>query len=71
MSAKSSVKDILFSDQSTWDRWYKNIKRSVPDYLWKYFNPDNDAIFVNPVAPVEPIMEPLLEIAIPALGLNT
>ena len=58
MSAKASVKDILLSDQSTWDGWYENIKGSVPDYLWKYFDPDNDAIFPDPVAPVEPVMEP-------------
>lgn len=57
MSAKSSVKNILLSDQSTWNRWYKNIKGSVPDYLWKYFDPDNDAVFVEPVAPVEPTIE--------------
>ena len=57
MSAKSSVKDILISDQSTLDGWYENIKGSVPDYLWKYLDPDNNVVFVEPVAPVEPAME--------------
>ena len=71
MSAKSSVKDILLSDQSTWDGWYENIKGSVPDYLWKYFDPDNDAIFVDPVAPVEPVMEPPPEMPPPAPGPTT
>ena len=68
MSAKSSVKDILLSDQSTWDGWYENIKGSVPDYLWKYFDPDNDAVFVEPVAPVEPAMELPPPAAPPASG---
>lgn len=58
MSAKWLVKDILLSDQSTWDGWCENIKGSVPDYLWKYFDLDNDAVFVDPVAPVESVMEP-------------
>ena len=33
ISAKGSVKDVLLSEQSTWDGWYENIKGSVPDYL--------------------------------------
>ena len=67
MSAKSSVKDILLLDQSTWDGYYKNIKGSVPDYLWKYFDLDNDAIFVDLVALVEPIIKPLPEMPPPAI----
>ncbi|MCJ1346517.1 hypothetical protein MMC31_004734, partial [Peltigera leucophlebia] len=58
ISAKASVKDVLLSDQSTWDGWYENIKGSVPDYLWKYFDPDDAAIFVEPIPPVEPLIEP-------------
>ena len=57
MLAKLSVKDILLSDQSIWDRWYKNIKRSVPDYLLKYFDSDNDVIFVDLIAPIELVIE--------------
>ncbi|MCJ1349118.1 hypothetical protein MMC31_007354 [Peltigera leucophlebia] len=70
ISAKASVKDVLLLDQSTWDRWYKNIKGSVPDYLWKYFDPDNAAIFVEPIPPVEPVIEPLPHPA-PTLGPTT
>ncbi|MCJ1347915.1 hypothetical protein MMC31_006145 [Peltigera leucophlebia] len=58
ISAKASVKEVLLSDQSTWDGWYENIKGSVPDYLWKYFDPDDAAIFVEPIPPVEPLIEP-------------
>ena len=68
MSAKASVKNILLSDRSTWDGWYENIKGSVPDYLWKYFDPDNNAIFLDSVAPVEPIMKPLPQAPTPAPG---
>ena len=66
-----SVKNILLLDQSTWDRWYENIKGSVPDYLWNYSNPDNDAIFINPVAPVESVMEPPPKMSPLAPGLTT
>ena len=58
ISVRASVKDVLLSDQSTWDGWYENIKGSVPDYLWKYFDPDGDAVFVEPIPPVEPVIEP-------------
>ena len=71
MLAKTSVKDILLLDQSTWDGWYENIKGSVPDYLWNYFDLDNDVIFVDLVAPVKPIMEPLPGMPPLALGLTT
>ena len=44
---------------------------SVPDYLWKYFDLDNDAIFVDLVALVEPVIEPLPEILPTVPGLTT
>ncbi|MCJ1343053.1 hypothetical protein MMC31_001244 [Peltigera leucophlebia] len=70
MSAKASVKDVLLWDQSTWDGWYENIKGSVPDYLWKYFDLDNAAIFVDPIPPVEPVIKPPPQPA-PTLGPTT
>ena len=57
MLAKSSVKDILLSDQSIWNGWYNNIKGLVPNYLQKYFDTDNNTVFVELVAPVEPELE--------------
>ena len=68
MSAQLSAKDILLSDQSTWDGWYKNIKASILDYLWKYFDPDNDSVFVEILAPVEPTMEIQPPASLPAPG---
>ncbi len=29
----------------------------MPDYLWKYFDPDGDTVFVDPIPPVEPVIE--------------
>ena len=71
MSAKLLVKDILLLDQSTCNGWYKNIKGSVLNYLWKYFDPDNDAIFVNQVASVISVIELLPKMPPPALSLTT
>lgn len=30
----------------------------MPDYLWRYFDPDGVAIFVDPIPSVEPVIEP-------------
>lgn len=65
MLAKLSVKDILLLDHGTWDRWYENIQGSLPDYLWKHLDQNNDVIFVDSVAPVEPVIKPLPEIRPP------
>ena len=70
ISAKASVKNVLFSDKSIWDGWYTNIKGSVPDYLWKYFDPNGAAIFVDPIPLVEPVIEPPPQLA-PTLGPTT
>ena len=29
----------------------------MPDYLWKYFDPESDTVFVNPIPQVEPVIE--------------
>lgn len=52
---KATVKNVLLSDQSTWDTWFQNIKSSIQDYLWIYFNLDSTAVFVRPIEPVEPL----------------
>lgn len=52
-SAKASVKDVLLTDQSTWDPWYETIKSSVPEPLWKYFDPDGSAVYLEPIEPIE------------------
>lgn len=53
-SSAKTVKDVMLSDQALWDGWYQNIKGSVQDYLWEYFNLDGTAVYERPVAPVEP-----------------
>lgn len=30
----------------------------MPDYLWKYFDPDGAAIFVDPILLVKPVIKP-------------
>ena len=58
---KTTVKNVLLSDQSTWDTWFQNIKSSIQDYLWIYFNPDSTVVFVRPIEPVEPLPDNPLE----------
>ncbi|MCJ1265825.1 hypothetical protein MMC22_005706 [Lobaria immixta] len=53
-SAKSSIKDVLLSDQSTWDAWYETIKAAVPDPVWQYFDPDSEVVFSEPIKPTAP-----------------
>lgn len=65
---KLLAKDILLSDQNTWDRRYKNIKISISDYLWKYYDPDNESIFIEPVLLVEFTIEILPPAPLPAPG---
>lgn len=52
---KAAVKDVLLTDQSTWDTWFQNIKESVENYLWEYFDLNDTAKFVKPIQPVKPV----------------
>ncbi len=71
ISVKASVKDVLLSGQSQWDGFYKNIKGFLPDYLWKYFDLDGDTVFVDPIPPVEPVIEAPPEATSPTSGPTT
>ena len=57
-SAAKAAKDVILSDSNTYYQWYENIRGSVPNHLWRYFDPDGEAIFVEPVPPIEPVDEP-------------
>ena len=43
-----SVKDVILSDPSTFDQWYKNIRGSVPRNLWRYFDRDTEDVYDEP-----------------------
>ena len=53
-----SLKDVILSDPSTFDQWYDNIRGSVPENLWRYFNTESDDVYDEPIAPVRPVNEP-------------
>lgn len=53
-SAKSSIKDIRLSNQSTWNAWYETVKAAVPDPFWKYFDPDSKEVYLEPINPTAP-----------------
>lgn len=55
-SAKRA-RDVILSDYKTWEPWYHNFKLSVPANHWVYVDPDGEAIFPEPVAPEEPVLE--------------
>ena len=58
-STTKVVKDVILTlNQSTWEPWYNNLKGSVPGYLWKYFDPEGTEVFFEPIAPLEPVLEP-------------
>ncbi|MCJ1426395.1 hypothetical protein MMC29_004298 [Sticta canariensis] len=65
MSSSSSTtaktaKDIILGDSSTYNQWYSNIKDSVPSHLWRYFDPVGNAVFTEPVPPIQPVCEEAL-----------
>lgn len=71
-SIKAAVKDVLLIDQNTWEAWYQNIKGSVQDYLWNYFNPDSTTVFVRPIELLKPVFDILQENpAVSSSGPNT
>lgn len=45
-------KNVILSDQSTWEPWFDIIKSSQEQY-WRYFNPDGHDIYPEPVDPVQ------------------
>ena len=49
---------VILSAPSTWEQWYEEARSAVPDQLWKYFNPDDDAEAIEPEIPVRPVDEP-------------
>lgn len=57
-NAAKAAKDVIFSDSNTYYQWYENIRGSVLNYLWQYFDLDREAIFVEPVPPIKPVDEP-------------
>ena len=66
-STTKVVKDVILSNQSTWEPWFNNLKGSVPRHLWKFFDPEGTEVFLEPIAPVEPVLEPP-PIPVPTLG---
>ena len=56
-SLSARAKDIILIDQSTWEPWYQQIKGSVHNDFWAYFDPKGTDVCVKPVAPIEPILE--------------
>lgn len=57
-SAAKAIKNVIFSDLNTYYQWYKNIKGSIPNHLWQYFDLDGEAIFVEPVPPIKLVDKP-------------
>ncbi|MCJ1463535.1 hypothetical protein MMC07_002143 [Pseudocyphellaria aurata] len=54
-SATKVVKDVVLSDQSTWEPWYNNLKGTVPRHLWRFFDPEGTDVFVEPLPEQAPI----------------
>lgn len=49
---------VILSAPSTWEQWFEETRSAVPDQLWKYFNPDDNAEAIEPDTPVRPVDEP-------------
>ena len=56
-TAAKTAKDVILTDPSTYYQWYENIKGSVPDQFWEYFDPESDADpeEIKPVKPIKPV----------------
>ena len=49
---------IILSDPSSWDQWYEDTLGTVPSQMCKYFEPDTEAVLIEPEPPVRPVDEP-------------
>ena len=70
-TAAKTAKDVILSDPSTYYQWYENIKGSVPDQFWEYFDPESDADpeAIKPIKPIKPVNTP--PTAVESLGPST
>lgn len=57
MASTRAAKDVILSDSSTYYQWYENTRGFVPNHLWRYFDPESNAVFIEPIEPVEPVNE--------------
>ena len=58
-TAAKAAKDLILSNPSTYHQWFANLRGAVPNHLWPYFDPEYDAMFVEPVPPIEPVNKPV------------
>lgn len=56
--AKIKTYVVILSEPTSWEQWYEDTRTSVPSQMWKYFDPDSDAVLTEPVKPVRPEDEP-------------
>ena len=57
-------KDVILSDQDTWEPWFNIIKGSQEQY-WKYFDPDGHDVYPEPLDPALPLPEQPSVVATP------
>ena len=52
VSASSKGDRTILSDPINWDNWFKKIRVSVFRTYWTFFDPDSNAVMLEPIAPV-------------------
>ena len=50
----------ILADPTTWDNWLEETRASVPRSYWTFFDPDSDAVMLEPIAPIL-VVEPAPE----------
>ncbi|MCJ1270674.1 hypothetical protein MMC22_010571 [Lobaria immixta] len=57
-NAAKTARDVILTDPSTYYQWYENVKGSVPNQFWEYFDPESDAEAIKPIKPIKPVNTP-------------
>lgn len=50
-----AIKNVILLNSNTYYQWYKNIREFILNHFWRYFDPDRETIFVEPILYIEPI----------------
>ncbi|KAN0077502.1 hypothetical protein V8E54_005806 [Elaphomyces granulatus] len=48
--ATTTIKDIALEGPEHYHSWFSNIKGSVPEDLWRYFDPETADEYIEPQA---------------------
>lgn len=56
---RAAAVSTILSDPGSWDQWFEETRASVPNHLWKFYDPDDDVVFSEPVYPDKPTDLPI------------